>query len=177
MRQFALCFLILAADRAEGQQRPAQPAEETSRFVRGFDATVREGFDRVRAATARFVSLDSAVASGYAGEVAGCLQHSQHGGMGFHHVNSSYVDVRLMVERPEILVYERLPNGAYALNGVEYIIPYRLWPRDSLPPTIMGQALKRSDELRLWYLHMWIWKENPSGLFADWNPLVMCRER
>jgi hypothetical protein len=22
--------------------------------------------------------------------------------------------------------------------------------------------------------HAWIWKRNPSGMFADWNPLVTC---
>jgi len=23
-------------------------------------------------------------------------------------------------------------------------------------------------------LHVWIWRENPSGMFADWNPTVHC---
>jgi hypothetical protein len=39
---------------------------------------------------------------------------------------------------------------------------------------IMGQNLKRADSLGVWYLHVWIWEPNPSGLFADWNPLVKC---
>ena len=23
-------------------------------------------------------------------------------------------------------------------------------------------------------LHAWVWKENPSGMFADWNPKASC---
>jgi hypothetical protein len=25
-------------------------------------------------------------------------------------------------------------------------------------------------------LHVWAWKTNPSGMFADWNPRVSCEE-
>ena len=26
-----------------------------------------------------------------------------------------------------------------------------------------------------WYIaHAWIWKHNPAGMFADWNPEVSC---
>jgi hypothetical protein len=39
---------------------------------------------------------------------------------------------------------------------------------------VLGQLLKREDDLRLWYLHMWVWRENAAGLFADWNPAVRC---
>ncbi len=39
----------------------------------------------------------------------------------------------------------------------------------------MGQNLKPARSLGLWYLHVWVWQENPSGLFADWNPSVKCR--
>ena len=78
------------------------------------------------------------------------------------------------MERPEILLFERLGDGSYRLNGVEYIIPFRIWPRDSVPPAIMGLELKREEQLQLWYLHMWVWNENPAGLFADWHPEVKC---
>ena len=84
------------------------------------------------------------------------------------------MDAKLEVERPEFLLYERMPDGRYLLNGVEYIIPFRLWPKDSVPPTIMGLQLKQELQLELWYLHMWSWRENSAGLFADWNPAVRC---
>jgi hypothetical protein len=94
--------------------------------------------------------------------------------MGFHHQNAALLDARLEVDRPEMLVYERLPNGTYRLNGVEYIVPYSAWPETKEPPTIMGQKLKPAPQLKIWYRHVWIWNENPSGLFADWHPQVKC---
>jgi hypothetical protein len=114
------------------------------------------------------------VAAGYARDVPRCLADPQQGGMGFHHVNRELLDKTVELERPEILLYERLEDGQYVLNGVEYIIPYTRWPSDSTPPTMLGRELLPADNLRLWYLHMWIWRENPSGLFADWNPKVKC---
>lgn len=154
--------LLLALACAHRVQTSAYPPE------------VRDGLARVRAATARFASLDSAVAAGYARVVPVCIAHGADGAMGFHHVNRAYLDDRIEIERPEMLVYERHPDGRYTLNGVEYIIPYSVWSRDSVPPKVFGLDLKHADNLQLWYLHMWTWTENPSGLFADWNPKVHC---
>jgi hypothetical protein len=117
--------------------------------------------------------LDSAVAAGYTRDVAQCFSDPHHGAMGYHHVNRALLDARVDIDQPEILLYERR-GERYALTGVEYIVPFTRWPRDSVPPTVMGQPLKQSEELKLWYLHMWVWTRNPAGLFADWNPDVRC---
>jgi hypothetical protein len=171
-------ILILAACGGKGAGAGVSPvvAMDGSALVEGQSTEVRSAFARVRAATRRFVSLDSAVAAGYARDVPRCFSDPHHGAMGFHHLNRGYVDTKAEVERPEILLYERRSDGAYALNGVEYIIPYKLWPRDSVPPTVMGETMKQEDNLNLWYLHMWIWRQNPSGLFSDYNPAVHCPE-
>lgn len=149
----------------------------TAAMTRGYDAQVRAGFERVRAATASFHSIDSAVAAGYPAAVAQCIAHTDHGtmgAMGYHHIKRAIVDTVLEIDKPEILLYEKRADGTYRLNGVEYIVPYRVWPRDATPPRIMGLDLKREDSLNLWYLHMWAWTENPAGLFADYNPAVGC---
>lgn len=151
-------------------------ASTNARMTHGFGPQVTDGFALARSATAPFISLDSAVAAGYARDVRQCFADTHHGAMGFHHINRTYVDAKVEVERPEILLYERLPDGGYRFNGVEYIIPYRVWSRDSTPPRIMGLDLKRQDALKLWYLHMWLWTENSAGLFADFNPLVKCEQ-
>jgi len=140
----------------------------------GYDARVSQGVDQLRAATLAFQTLDSAVAVGYARDVPDCLVHAHHGAMGFHHVNSRYVDATVDVERPEILLYERLSSGQYRLNGVEFIVPYRAWSRDSVAPLVMGQQLKHEDSLKIWYLHVWAWTRNSDGLFSDFNPDVTC---
>jgi hypothetical protein len=137
-------------------------------------AAVARDTARVRRATAAYRRLDEAVAAGYARFVTQCIQHPRHGVMGFHHVNRALMDDRVELERPEILLYSRAENGEYQLNGVEYIVPFSVRERSAEPPRVMGQALKPSDELQLWYLHVWVWKENPAGLFADWNPAVRC---
>lgn len=129
---------------------------------------------KIRKATEKFASLDEAVKKGYARDVPHCLANPPAGGMGYHHQNDALLDDRLELERPEILVYERLADGEYRLNGVEYIVPFSVWPMDRRPPRIMGQDLKPAKQLGIWYLHVWVWLENPSGLFADWNPRVKC---
>jgi hypothetical protein len=140
----------------------------------GAGPEVEVGVSRLRAATAAFRNLDKAVAAGYARDAKQCVEHPPMGAMGFHHTNATYVDQRIEIEHPEILTYERDPDGRYSLTGAEYVIPFSLWPADSTPPTALGQFLKRAPNLHVWYLHVWAWKENPSGLFADWNPTVKC---
>src|SRR5262245_40463058 len=107
-----------------------------------YGAAVKDGYDRVRKATDAFHKLDAAIAAGYAATVPSCLADPTHGGMGYHHVNRDLMDRTLDVEHPEILLYERRDDGSYALNGVEFIVPYRVWPADSVPPRIMGRDLQ-----------------------------------
>ena len=164
---FLFCASALAATGCGGGsaagQAVARIADDTSELT------------RLRRATERFRSIDDAVAAGYPSSVPKCIAHAEHGAMGFHHTNRAMLDGKLEVQRPEILIYERMADGSYVLNGVEYIVPYSVLPRDATPPVILGQTLKRSDSLELWYLHVWIFKENTNGLFADWHPDVECR--
>jgi hypothetical protein len=137
------------------------------------DPTV-PGLEELRTATRPFAALEAAVAAGYTRDVPSCLVHEHHGAMGYHHTNPQLMDATVDVARPEILLYERVPGGAYQLNGVEFIVPYRSWPRDSTPPTVLGQAMHHEENLQFWYLHVWAWKPNPDGLFANFHPGVHC---
>ena len=139
----------------------------------GFGDTVDRDVVRLRAATAPFKSLDKAVAAGYAKNAGNCVEHQPHGAMGYHHNNKGLMDATLDLEKPEVLVYERLADGAYRLNGVEFIVPISAWTREDAP-TIMGQKLKKAENLGIWYLHVWSWEQSPHGLFSDWNPRVKC---
>jgi len=168
---FVVGFALASAGTAQSQGMPASAGADPAAYGR----EVQQGYARVRAATAPYRTLDSAVTAGYAASVAECLADETHGAMGFHHINRGYLDSKLEVERPEILLFEKRADGTYALNGVEYIVPYRAWPPDSTPPKIMGRELYKSDDLKLWYMHMWVWNRNSAGLFANWNPAVKCR--
>lgn len=57
------------------------------------------------------------------------------------------------------------------LLGVEYIVPGA--PTDT-PPVLFDQALHYNATFQVWVLHVWAWRDNPSGLFADWNPKATC---
>ena len=143
-----------------------------SGMASGFGEAVDRDLARVRSATARFKKADEALAAGYT-RTDHCVERKPDGGMGLHWSHPQLHDVKLEVEKPEILVYEKLADGTYKLNGVEYVVPISAWTRAE-PPEIMGQKLKRAEMLGIWYLHVWVWNENPSGVFADWNPRVKC---
>jgi hypothetical protein len=153
-------------------QTPSAPRPEGAQFER-YPEFARDSA-RLRAATTAFRSLDSAVAAGYPGDQPVCLANPTQGGMGYHHINEKLLDDSIEIERPEILVYGRTKNGDYVLNGVEYYVPYSAHPRELPAPTVMGQKLKAFDRGKFWYRHVWIWLENPKGLFEDWNPKVTC---
>jgi hypothetical protein len=164
----------MAADAApESSAMPSGAPSADGLLPTGFGEEVDREVARVRAATAAFRELDAAVAAGYPRDVASCVDNPPVGGMGYHHQKAALLDGRIEVERPEILVYARDEEGGYALAGVEYVIPLLEWSGDG-PPEVMGQKLKPSPSLGIWYRHVWVWRPNPSGLFADWNPDVIC---
>ena len=158
---------------AAGGQTPNAGMEQAPGILpSGLGEAVDRDVARVRAATERFKSTDAAEASGYK-RVTDCVEHQPDGAMGYHFQNNALLDTTLDVERPEVLVYERKPDGSFKLNGVEFLVPISAWTASD-PPRVMGQALKRADRLGIWYLHAWTWEASPSGIFADWNPRVTC---
>jgi hypothetical protein len=127
---------------------------------------------KIREATAKFQASKSAEAAGYK-LATGCVQHQPAGAMGYHFNNEALFDATLDVEHPEVLVYEKRPDGTFQLNGVEFYVPASAWT-SAEPPRIMGQALQTAPGLGFWFLHVWVWKRSPSGLFSVWNPDVKC---
>ncbi len=168
--------LVLTSALAACPAMAQVPATDTAHVPGIVPSGLGEDVDRdvakVRAATARFKSTEAAEAAGYA-RVTDCVEHQPHGAMGYHFQNNALLDTTLDVDHPEVLVYERKPDGGFKLNGVEFLVPISAWTATE-PPRIMGQALKRADRLGIWYLHVWTWEPSPSGLFADWNPRVKC---
>ena len=150
----------------EMSQAPAEPPGALGEAV---DRDVA----KIRDATARFKATEAAEAAGYK-RVTDCVENQPAGAMGYHFQNSALLDTTLDVNHPEVLVYEKKPDGAFKLNGVEVLVPISAWTANE-PPRIMGQALKKAERLGIWYLHVWTWEPSPSGLFADWNPNVRCR--
>jgi hypothetical protein len=138
----------------------------------GFGEEVDRAVGQVRDATVAFRSVESAQAAGYKQETE-CVERPPEGGMGYHFTKAELRDGLVEVQKPEVLVYGKRADGSFKLNGVEYIVPLDSW-KSSEPPTVMGQPMKRFERAGFFYLHVWIWEQSPSGLFADWNPRVKC---
>ena len=136
----------------------------------------------VRQATAPFVDVNEAHSAGY-GLFHGCVSGPQEGAMGVHLVNGDLVgDGLLDATRPEALLYEQ-KGGQMRLLGVEFVVIAEAWHQNNeAPPVLMGQLFNyvgspnRYGIPAFYELHVWAWKANPSGVFADWNPLVSCAD-
>jgi hypothetical protein len=134
----------------------------------------------VRDATRSFQDVGNAVAAGYA-RFLGCVSGPQEGAMGVHYVNGALVqDGQLDANRPEALMYESR-DGRLRLLGVEYIVMAEAWhATQTEPPTLGGQVFhyvgspNRYALPAFYELHVWAWRDNPSGMFADWNARVTC---
>jgi hypothetical protein len=136
----------------------------------------------VRESTERFKDPAVADAENYK-PAFGCVSGSDYGAMGLHFVNMDLVDdPALDPERPEIVIYEPLPNGRLRLIGADFLVLASAW--DALhpaePPQIMGQLLhlfeapNRFGLPPFYTLHVWAWKENPTGTFVNWHANVSC---
>ena len=133
---------------------------------------------RLRAATARFHQIDAAQAAGYE-LVPGldhCFDNPGVGAMGFHYIDADRLDPTLDVERPEAMVFAPGPDGKLKLGAVEYIVPADAWDAsgNSDLPALFNRSFHLNADLGVYVLHVWVWKNNPAGMFEDWNPNVTC---
>lgn len=132
---------------------------------------------KVRQATAQFHRTEAAQAAQY-DLVPGldyCFENPGVGAMGFHYINTEILDTTVDLLKPEAMVYAPGPNGQLQLAAVEYIVPAEPWDAENSElPMLLGQHFHLNEKLGVYVLHAWIWKNNPSGIFEDWNPRVSC---
>lgn len=128
--------------------------------------------EHVRDANDRFKNVAAAVAEGY-GPIP-CASSPTGGAMGVHYVNEAYLkDGAVDIARPEAVMYEPMPDGNLQLVAVEYIAFQG-------PAALEGHlfsyvsAPNRYGLDQFYELHVWAWKDNPAGPFADNNPNVSC---
>jgi hypothetical protein len=148
------------------------------------DGALPPDLQEVRAATARYHSWAQAERDGYWIRPGEPCVASPLGTMGVHAINLALMaDPSLDPRRPEILLYVPDGRGNLTLVGVEY------WKADadqSLAtnddrPSLFGRAFEGPMPghgdwgMPVHYdLHAWIAEENPSGVFAPFNPAITC---
>jgi len=126
----------------------------------------------VRRATARFHSTAQAIAAGYEPDDH-CVSAPGLGGMGYHWVNPTLVDPVFDPLKPEAILYATGPGGNLRLIAVEYIIINVGQPAPMFgdqPFDVGGTPVP----VPHWSLHVWLWENNPSGIFAPFNPNISC---
>ena len=143
----------------------------------------------VRAALDKYKDPIAAVHDGYYSSV-GCVDFPgggsekgameyKPGAMGVHFINMGLVGPKLDSTKPQVLLYEPV-GDKLVLAGAEWFVPTQL---AKTPPTILGHQLMgpmeghapiMPAELHHWDLHVWLYKNNPNGMFSPTNSAVKC---
>jgi hypothetical protein len=166
--------LLAAVTSAGNAQGPALPAELQN---------VRKGLDK-------YNDVIVAIHDGYLSTV-GCIEYPKGGseggmkyapgGMGVHFLNPAYIGpAALDPAKPQVLIYE--PAGdKLKLVAAEWFVPVAV--AGDKRPSIFGKELEgpmeghkplMPDGLHHYDLHVWLWKNNPSGVFSATNAAVKC---
>ncbi|MGQ0650191.1 MAG: hypothetical protein ACT4P7_21825 [Gemmatimonadaceae bacterium] len=91
--------------------------------------------------------------------------------------------------RPAILIYEPQRDGSLELVAVENLVFIKAWEAagNTAPPSFMDVRWDRMaddpattvDEAHMFEphydRHVWLYRENPRGMFAQFNPNVSCK--
>ncbi len=146
----------------------------------GVRAAVRNDLAELRYETSQFYSPEMAQDAGYnlVPALDYCFNNIGIGAMGYHYINSSLLDTTVDLLQPEVMVYAPGSNGELQLSAVEYIVPAAAWDATHAEvPQVLGHDLHLNRTLGLYTLYIWVWQDNPAGMFVDSNPKISCAQR
>ena len=129
--------------------------------------------DDLKSDLSDFKDLSAAKAAGWDTQLTPCWYATGSGGMGYHFGNADLIDGTPDLNNPEAFMYEPQEDGSMKLVGLEYIVPIPAWTGTE-PPSLVGESYMRMDALGIYALHIWLWQNNPDGLYTPWNPDVTC---
>lgn len=102
------------------------------------------------------------------------------GAMGVHFLNPANIGPVLDPAKPQVLIYEPV-GDKLVLTAAEWFMPVQA--AGGKAPAIFGQTLAGPMDghepimpasLRHYDLHVWLWKDNPRGMFTSTNAAVKC---
>lgn len=145
--------------------------------------------EKVRAALEKYQDPVAAVHDGYFSTL-GCVEYPQPGGegyapypgggMGVHFLNTMIMGPEPDPEKPNVLLYEPV-GDKLRLVAAEWFVPLATGVKQR--PALFGIPFDGPMEghhplmplgMHHYDLHVWLWKENPAGLFKPTNPAVTC---
>ena len=145
-------------------------------------ASPPDSLQAAQAVAARYHSFEQAEKDGYTIAGEPCVVEAP-GTMGIHAINPPLMaDPAIDPLRPEILLYVPKENGKLELVGLEYwkADADGLLGTDGDRPSLFGQPFDgpmpgHNPFMPVHYdLHVWLYADNPSGLFAPFNPTLSC---
>jgi hypothetical protein len=147
----------------------------------------------IRKATARYHRLEVAEADGYILDAHCVVSPQGLGGMGQHAPNFDLIsNISVDPSNPEVLLYETGKNGQKKLVAVEFLVPSIPWDAQNDGRSPMLGAIPFDDHREIimvdgnpvnakggppfphYQLHVWVWKNNPRGMYIPYNPNVNC---
>ena len=153
----------------------------TGTSASALDQGTVNGLERSRKAAERYYDIQAAVDAGYE-PLFDCTANSEKGAMGQHYINPKFAeDAWLNIAQPDVLMYEPQRDGTMHLVALEYIIFEKVW-KGKAAPVLLGRTLKRKTAVGkhpvdpFFEVHVWHWRNNPDGIFADYNPDVSCAD-
>ncbi|MDP9999572.1 hypothetical protein [Pseudarthrobacter sulfonivorans] len=111
--------------------------------------------------------LKNAKKDGYK-RITECIDHPEGGAMGYHYAKEDLIDDKTQPRKPEVLVYMPNRSGEFRLVAVEFI------STATEKPSIAGVDFETGPFDKSWALHAWVWRDNPDGMFAAFNPDLSC---
>ena len=168
---------------------PGSPIAAQARAAAVALTSLSPELEKARAALDKYRDPVLAVHDGYFSTV-GCIEYPEGGregtmqyvpgGMGVHFLNLQLIGPAMAPAKPQVLIYE--PDGnKLRLVAAEWFVPVDASAPS--PPTIFGKQLEGPMEghhplmpagLHHYDLHVWLWKDNPAGIFSPTNPALKC---
>lgn len=145
----------------------------------GVEPALPAELEATRAALEKYRDPVAAVNDGYFSTL-GCVHYAE-GGMGVHFLNVGLIGPEPDPMAPQILIYEPDADGTLHLVAAEWFVPLATGVQGR--PELFGQPFEgpmeghvplMPKELHHYDLHVWLFKENPDGLFHTVNPEVEC---
>jgi hypothetical protein len=192
MQRFLAAVVVVLCAACGGDPDDADGAavEQSQELV----STLRWQLAKARLATVGYHDVNAALADGFV-EAGPCVEFPE-GAMGIHYINFARLDGILDIARPEALLYLPTRRGL-RLIGIEYIVPIleggapyfgcgvdnNSCPPSNPPPKPVlfdgmpyDGPMAGHDPTLPWHFdqHVWIWSQNPAGMFFHVNPRLSC---
>jgi hypothetical protein len=167
------CSILIAAALLAACNDPSPVEPPRSVQMAKQAAAENQALATLRRVTARYHELDAAVADGFI-LLHDCEVRPGEGAVGILYVHlGRYLDGIVDPTSPDGLLYAPGPNGKPMLAGVELALPQAMWTA-SEPPEFLGTSFQAEDEFAAFGLHVWVWRHNPNGMFAQAHPGIAC---